>query len=269
MPTEIASRAGLVTLAGQAVYFDVCGQGPPIIWLHDGLVHRAGFDGQLAAFSKDFTCLRYDRPGYGDSPPPTTPYSDVAILAGLLDHLGHAGAILVGGSAGGRLALDFAIAHPSRAQALVLVGAPVRGVAFSDHMLNRGWRQSFPELESDLPDFWANDPWLTAAANLDARTRLRQLLAGYPHNMLYKAFESSDDVAALPHLPQIRVPVLVLVGEDDIADNHAQAGIITVAIPGAERQVVPRAGHLVYLEQPDDFNNRVLEFLKRRLDLPA
>ena len=258
-------NAGLHTLDGNAIYVAVEGHGPPIVWLHDGLVHRAGFDGQMAAFSKDFTCIRYDRPGYGDSPPPVAPYTNVSMLTGLFDHLGLPAAILVGGSAGGRLALDFASLHSDRVRALVLVGAAVSGFDFSDHMLNRGWRQPFPESEHEIPDFWASDPWLTAEANVPARARLRQLLTDYPQNAQFKSFEPADDLLALPRLPEIRVPTLVMVGESDIADNHAQAGILATAIPGAERQVVPQAGHLVYLEQPEDFNRRVLDFIGRAL----
>ena len=268
-PASLSPRASLHTLDGNAIHVTVEGHGPPLVWLHDGLVHRAGFDGQTAAFSIAFTCVRYDRPGYGDSPSPVVAYSDVAMLASLFDRLALPAAILVGGSAGGRLALDFAILYPDRVRALVLVGAVVRGLEFSDHMLNRGWRQPFPEIESQLPDFWANDPWLTAEANVPARARLRQLLADYPQNTQFKSFEPADDLQALPRLPQIRVPTLVMVGEADIADNHAHAGILATAIPGAERQVVPHSGHLVYLEQPEDFNRRVLEFLQRRLNVPA
>ena len=192
-------------------------------------------------------------------------YSDVSTLAGLFDRLGLSSAILIGGSAGGRLALDFAILYPGRARALVLVGAVVRGVEFSDHMFYRGWRNPFPEAEGGWLDFWVNDPWLVAEANTLARARLRQLLAAHPQNLMSFPVERTDSLQALPRLPEIGVPVLVMIGEADIADNHAQAGIIQTAIAGAERQVVPHAGHLVYFEQPEQFNQRVLEFLKRKI----
>ena len=66
---------------------------------------------------------------------------------------------------------------------------------------------------------------------------------------------------AAPRLGEIKVPTLVLVGEDDVADNHAQAGAVEYAIRGARRVVVRKAGHLVYMEQPAEFTRIVTRFV--------
>ncbi len=65
----------------------------------------------------------------------------------------------------------------------------------------------------------------------------------------------------LPHLSEIHAPTLIITGESDIADNHAHAGVIQVGVAGSERVVIPHAGHLVYLEQPEQFNEAVRAFL--------
>jgi len=62
-------------------------------------------------------------------------------------------------------------------------------------------------------------------------------------------------------LSEIDVPTLIMVGEEDIADNHAVSGAIQVGINGSKRVVYPNAGHLVNLEQPQEFNKTVFEFL--------
>ena len=70
------------------------------------------------------------------------------------------------------------------------------------------------------------------------------------------------DRPAARFLSEIKVPVLVLVGEYDIPDVHAHAGVIEFGIPGAKREVILKSGHLIPIEQPEAFNASVLRFLK-------
>jgi len=64
-----------------------------------------------------------------------------------------------------------------------------------------------------------------------------------------------------PHVQEIRVPTLILIGSGDIADNQAVAGALVMSIQGAVRVVVPDAGHLMYLEKPEEFFGQVNTFL--------
>jgi pimeloyl-ACP methyl ester carboxylesterase len=67
---------------------------------------------------------------------------------------------------------------------------------------------------------------------------------------------------ALRYLPEIKVSTLILVGEYDIPDVHAHAGVINAGINGSGRLIIPGAGHLIPIEQPKLFNAAVLDFLK-------
>ncbi len=263
---RIGATAGLVEVAGNDIYYEVAGEGRPIVFLHDGLIHRVGFVHQWEAFSQDFTVIRYDRPGYGDSRPPKAAYSHVGTLKGLLDLMGLESVILIGGSAGGRLAIDFALTHPDHVNALVLVGAVVSGLEFSDHMWYRGWRNEWGETWADHLEFWANDPWLIAKENQAARAFFRQALTASPQNLENFPVPVLDDFKSVRRLSEIQAPTLLVIGESDIADNHAQSGVMHFCIPGAEKQIVTHSGHLVYFEQPEKFNQLVLDFLARRLD---
>jgi len=265
--SRIGSASGLTEVAGNHIYYEVAGNGLPIVFLHDGLLHRPGFDAQFEAFSKNYTVIRYDRPGYGDSKPPSVSYSEVETLKGLFDFLGVNTAILIGGSAGGRLAIDFAIAYPDHVGSLILVGAAARGVEFDAlGEYRRGRNQWGEETVEEFIEFWAHDPWLIAEENQSARARLREILTDSPQNLMDFPVEILDDVQALTHLSEIQVPTLVMVGEFDIADNHAHSGVIQISIENSEWQVVTHSGHLVYLEQPDKFNQLVIEFLNRRVN---
>ena len=182
-------------------------------------------------------------------------------MKSLFDQLGLEAAILIGGSAGGRLALNFAITHPTCAAALVLAGPAVSGLGFTDHMLNRGWRNKWGDSIPEFIDFWVNDPWIIAEENAQARAKLRHILETSNQNLMNFPIEVIDDVEALPRLSEIHVPTLILLGEFDIADNHAHAGVIQVSVKNSERKVIPHAAHLVFMEQPEKFNEIVKEFL--------
>ena len=96
---SLGASSGTINLQGNAIYYEVKGSGLPIVFLHDGIMHSAGFDSQFADFADQYTVIRYDRPGYGKSLPPNAPYSHVETLKALFDRMNLDSAILVGGSA--------------------------------------------------------------------------------------------------------------------------------------------------------------------------
>ena len=261
-PTE----AGFINVPDGQLYYDTTGHGTPMVMLHDGLMHREVWNHQVAAWSDRYTCIRYDRRGFGKSPSPTEPYSNVNDCLAIFDSLGIQSAILVGMSAGGRLAIDFTLAHPERVSYLILSGAAISGFTFSDHFITRGGR---------LPDaiygdrdkyirFWMEDDvYESHAGNDEARAEAKALMAANPHNadFLKDRLAQPPEQPALGHLQKISVPTLVLTGEYDSPDMQAAAGAIAAAVPNAVRVVLNDAGHRLPMEQPGLFNNAVMTFL--------
>lgn len=251
-------------VTGGEIYYELAGQGTPLIFLHDGLIHSAGFDTQFNFFAATHTVIRYDRLGYGKSQPPMSSYSDVEILKALYEHLKIETAILLGGSAGGQLAIDFTLAYPAKVKALVLVGAAIRGMGWTDHFYYRGWRNKFPETDHGWFEFWTTDPYFIAPENEAARQVMRELLTQYPQNLLgFEVDRFDKKLQSIKHLADIHAPALVLVGEHDIADNHAQAGILEYGLRNATREIINHSGHVPYLEQPQKFTELVAAFLEK------
>jgi len=96
-----------------------------------------------------------------------------------------------------------------------------------------------------------------------ARAKARTLLQANPQNLSFERHQSLNrpDRDLLGGLSGFRVPTLIIVGACDIPDVHAHAGAFEAGIAGARRIVLPDAGHLAYLEQPERFNQAVTEFL--------
>jgi 3-oxoadipate enol-lactonase len=260
-------ESGFIEVDGGRVFYEAAGQGPHMVLIHDGLVHREVWDGQIPFFARDHRVIIYDRRGYGRSPAPEAPYDDMEDLKTVFEYLEVPSATLVGMSAGGRLAIDFTLKYPEKVSALVLVGAVLSGYGFSPHFYTRGGRLSIADYSDTekMREYWASeDPYEIAPENAAARKRLKELLEANPQNVdLGRArLVKPPERAAVDHLDEIAVPALVIVGESDIADVHAHAGAIEAGIAGAQRSVVTNAAHLVPFERPDEFNAQVSVFLK-------
>jgi 3-oxoadipate enol-lactonase len=251
------------------IYYEECGSGPEaVVLIHDGLVDSAVWDGVWPAFCKSFHTIRYDRRGYGRSPAATQWYWWTDDLFALLRHLKIDRAFLVGSSSGGGLAINFTIEHPKLVEELVLAGAVVDGYGYSDHFWNRALKAQQPLQKGDVVGLitnWTNDKYVLAADHDLARKKLHDLLAANPQDLTHADF-ARPTPSALPRLHEIGVPTLILTGEADIPDVHAHAGVIQVGIPGSRRMVIEDAGHLMYLEKPEEFSRAVITFLQENRD---
>ena len=98
---KVGGLEGHLNCAGHQVYYQIRGEGIPLVFLHDGLLHSTGFNAVMEHLKDDYLLVTYDRPQYGQSPPPSSPVSHTSILDDLLCQMGIAQCVLIGGSAGG------------------------------------------------------------------------------------------------------------------------------------------------------------------------
>jgi 3-oxoadipate enol-lactonase len=261
-----APASGYVTTETGRLFYEAAGEGSNVVLIHDGLVHRETWDDQFATFAKRFHVVRYDRRGYGKSDVPTVPFSNVDDLEDLYAAvLGKQKATLIGCSAGGGLAIDFTLAHPELVEKLMLVGAVVTGLPASSHFLDRGGHYP-PEIRDDTAKaiaYWSTqDPYFVAPGSTAAHQRVKALLTANPQNLRVPwSLLRGPRVPALSRLGEIKVPTLIVIGAEDIPDVQAHGGAIQAGVAGARRVVVRNAGHLVHMEQPEEFNRLALEFL--------
>lgn len=265
-PRLVAAEPGTLVRDGVAIDYQVAGEGPAVLLLHDGLTHARVWDPIFAALARDHRVVRFDRRGFGRSDVPREPYSPLEDIGAVLDAAGVERATLVGASWGGGLALAFALAHPGRVEALVLAGPVIPGYGYSEHFTSRGFRNASPLLDGKPGRAlrnWVEDPWIVAPGNKDARKALRALLEPVFEKQTAQRpdLERLPEPNLLPHLPAIETSTLILVGEADIPDVHAHAGVLETRLPDARRVVVPEAGHLLFLERPGEFERLVRGFL--------
>ena len=252
-------------VGGARLYYEECGSSQQtVVLLHDGVLHSAAWDEVWPGLCQHFHAIRYDRRGYGRSPAATGGYYETDDVAGLLRHLKVSRAAVIGSSHGGEISINFALDHPEMVQQLVLVGAVVGGMPYSEHFLERGNVLGKPLEKGDTQGAIAlamKDRFLIAPGHDAAKKRMADLLTGSPQDLTHAEF-ALPPKPALPRLGEIRVPTLIVVGEADIPDVHAHAGAIEAGIPRSRRVVVKDAGHLVYLEKPKEFSDLAIAFIE-------
>ncbi len=243
--------------------------GAPVLVLVHGLgLTRATWDEFVPAFKQHYRVLTYDLCGHGESAlprekPSLTVLSDQ--LVALLDELGIARVAIVGFSLGGMINRRFAIDHPSRVAALVILNSPherepeaqrlveERAVQTSaggpaatiDSTLERWFTPEFRQNAADVvtkirAKVLANDP--------DNYTRHRQVLAG-------------GVIELIRPMPPITAPTLVMTCEHDSGSTPSMSHAIASEIEGAETVIVPGLQHLGLIERPDLFIQPILQFL--------
>ncbi|MGD9601172.1 MAG: alpha/beta fold hydrolase [Gammaproteobacteria bacterium] len=247
------------------------GAGPLVVFLHGIGGNRRNWLSQLPYFAQRFHAIAWDARGYGDSddyPDPLRFPEFATDLHRLLDHLGVEAAHLVGLSMGGRIALDFHAQAPSRVRSLALVDTfPGYDESFTPEEREKFIRlRRQPLLEGKEPRDIAPglartlvsrcaDP-AHVEALVDSMSRLRK-------DSYIKAIEAMTRYEPVADLARIRVPTLVVVGDQDRLTPPQVSRDMAAAIDGAELVILRNAGHLSNIEQPALFNRALDDFLSR------
>jgi pimeloyl-ACP methyl ester carboxylesterase len=265
------SASGLARVPDPVLYYESAGRGAPVVLIHGGQMDRRMWDPQFEPWAKQFRVVRYDVRGYGRSATPSVAYSDAEDLLALLDDLKISRAHLVGLSLGGRIAIDFTILHPERVASLVAVAPGLSGFASDDDdAWIAEWRAAQEGGGAAAAELWLKDPYMIPAMeHSDLAPRLRQLALENASAWLFNpllAIRLSPPAAK--RLGEIRVPVLVIVGDRDVPHMQKVADKLAVEVKGAKKVVIPGAGHISNMEDPKAFDAAALPFLKAQPALP-
>jgi 3-oxoadipate enol-lactonase len=257
-------EAAIAEVNGGKLYYEVAGSGHALVLIHGGQMDRRMWDEQFALFSKTYRVIRYDVRGFGKSPASRTVYADEDDLAALLKFLHVDKAYIVGLSLGGRVAIDFALTHPEMTDAIVPVAPGLSGFQFSPDPTDMDSVRAAQAGDwQTVRDLWLKNAYMAPAMeNPKIAPRLRQLALENAHeNLDNPLLETMPNPPAIERLPNIKTPTLIVVGNRDVSDIHEICGLLYARIPGAKEIVIQGSGHIVNMEQPEEFNRIVLNFL--------
>ncbi|PWT82405.1 MAG: alpha/beta hydrolase [Acidobacteria bacterium] len=253
-------------LGGIQIGYDDQGNGPALVLLHGYPFNRSQWRDQLTTFNQSYRVISPDLRGHGETDVTATTIQGMAQdVAELMTALDVPTAIIGGLSMGGYVALSFYRQFPDRVKALVL--ADTRASADTETarqnraiQAERALREGMPGIADEMvpkllgPETLANNPELVQ--------RLRQMMVNTNPkgaNGALKAMSTREDQTSF--LSQITTPTLIVVGREDAITPVADSELMNREIKGSRLEVIEDSGHVSNLEQPEEFDMRLREFL--------
>ncbi|ABM09934.1 hydrolase, alpha/beta fold family domain protein [Paenarthrobacter aurescens TC1] len=238
------------------------GEGTPVFLMH-GIGGAASSCGALAQLlsTHGFQTFCWDAPGYGESSAPPEGLDHPALVLDILATLDVGPAHLIGTSWGGVIATRIAAQAPEAVRSIVLADS-TRGSGITRTAAQRMLAR-VPELAAVGPEILAArraarlvspsaPAWVTEAVRADmAAVRL----SGFASAATMMAQCDTTDL-----LPRLRIPALVLVGQDDVITGVAESRVLAENIPGATLGIIPGAGHAAVQEKPLEMSAAILAF---------
>jgi 3-oxoadipate enol-lactonase len=255
------------------IYYDVQGEGEPLLLIPYLGVDHACYAFQLPAYTEHFRCIAVDLPGSGESDKPRGPYSSetyASQMSGFLTEIGVERAHVAGVSLGAAVGMHLAAARPDQVLSLSLHSAWDRTDAYLRAVVEL-WRAlsgALPLAADGVirgifpfcfrPETYVERPDFIESLEAFVRGRPEQPWAAFLAQT--EAVLNHDATAALG---RIKAPTLVTFGAHDIVTSTRFAKPLTSAIAGSELVVFDHLSHAALHEDPDAFNKATLDFLMR------
>lgn len=262
--------SGYVAIDGGRLYYEAAGSGASVILIHGGNLDRRMWDDQFALLQKQFRVIRYDARGYGRSSPADEPFAAHDDLAALLRGLRLTRASIIGLSLGGRIAMDFALAHPEMIDRLVLAAPGISGGKWAGdgdtlwvaEAIAAGRRGD----SVGVALAWLKSAYINSALKPPAQAeRLRQISVDNARYWMgivrHQDVEREAKPPASSRLRELKAPILLLVGGADTPFIMDVARAITTEAPNVRRVDLPGVGHMINLQASERFNTEVVRFL--------
>ena len=226
---------------------DTGGAGPALVLLHPDWGDSSIWRPVLDRLPPEYRVIRYDTRGFGKSPAPAAPFSQLDDLIAVLDHRGADRVTLVAHSGGAGTAIGLALADPSRVRGLLLLapGVPDYPWPPGDPYMRQFGKLYAAGDRDGLTDLGLRT-WAAAGAGRAAREQIRGAAEAY---FRLGDYERSDPLA-YSRLGQIRMPAAVVVGDQEYPMVARCAADIAARIPGCQRIPAPGADHLLPLRAP-------------------
>jgi pimeloyl-ACP methyl ester carboxylesterase len=247
VPSAVQPSNPYVEATGAKLYFEECGDGYPIIFIHEFASDLRGWEAQVRYFSRSYRCISYNARGYprSDVPEDASLYRwqfAVDDIAAVMRDLKIERAHLVGLSMGGYAALQFGLRYPEKASAVV--AASVGSGSHPSH------RDAWLRETSVLARIFIEHGMVSMSERMargPARIQLKYALRPSLHDLRHQFSEMT-------------VPVLLAVGDEDVRCLETNL-MLKSALSNAGLWICPNTGHAINLEERTAFNAQIESFL--------
>jgi pimeloyl-ACP methyl ester carboxylesterase len=245
------------------LYYEIHGQGEPIVLLHSGGADLRDWQFIAPQLAQNYRVVTFDGRGAGKSPPLLEPANFVEDLKKLLDHLNIDRAVLVGHSIGGQIATDFALAYPDRVSKLVLVAPGLSGHQFSPDI-----QQWFGQIGAAAPDVakmtqlsLAHPVYSAVMSSLQREAMTAMTKHNFGRSLEWQTMEMRwAQPPTINRLHELQAKTLFIIGTQDMADNLHTAELFQ-QVPNIRFDWIEGADHMPTLTHPDRVVGSIYAFL--------
>jgi 3-oxoadipate enol-lactonase len=258
-----------VKLQDTNLFVEQAGEGRPLLLIHGFPFNHEMWRPQLAAFANNWQVIAPDLRGHGQSTPTQGPYSMDLLAddcAGILEKLRVTQPVIVCGlSMGGYVSFAFYRRYPEMVAGLILA-ATRAGADTEEAKIKRDSAAQLTEKEGTQPVIGSMLPIVLAPNTYQERpdlvAQVEKIMAQTsPDGMVSALMGMKYRPDSLSTLKKFKFPTLVIHGADDQIIPTSEAEAMHAAIKGSQLEIIPKAGHLLNLEQPELFNQSVENYL--------
>ncbi|MBI2149502.1 MAG: alpha/beta fold hydrolase [Acidobacteria bacterium] len=241
------------------------GTGPAVLLIHAFPLNHAMWQPQIAPLAADHRVIAPDVRGFGESVPasPWTIEDLCNDLDELLETLGVEECAVAGVSMGGYIALPFWVKYPKRVRKLVLSNTRARADNDAEKAARNDMIAALEQKGASILPERMLSRLLQPNPKPDVASAVRGMIvqAGVSA-AIHAVMAMRDRPDSSTALRRITCPTMVLTGENDVIIRVDDCRAMAESIPGSRFVTIPRSGHLSSLENPEDFNRALLDFLR-------
>jgi len=226
---------------------------PTLLFIHGAGGSHKIWEPQVKFFRD---ALAVDLPGHGAGVGKRTIDEYVKEVKKFCDENGLKSIVMIGNSMGGAIVQKFALDHPEYLKAIVLVctGAKLRVVPTIFETIKKNHSQAV-ELITELSFF--------DKASNGKKKRAAEDMKNISLEVIYGDFEACDKFNVMERIKEIKVPTLIICGLEDQLTPVKYSEYLTNNIPNSKLEIIADAGHMVMLEKPEEFNEKLEKFIKK------
>ena len=243
------------------------GDGPVVMLSNSLMANYTMWDGQIKALARCYRVLRYDQRGHGGTETTPGPYTIEMLTddaCGLIESLGIDAVHFVGLSMGGFTGQMLAVSYPDKVLSLSLCDTAciMPPKSLWDERIEMARSRGIKALMPGTLERWFTPPF--HKTGVEELGKVKEMILGTGVAGYIGCAEAIRDMSLCNHLPEIKPPTLVVVGEDDPACPVSSAAVLHEGIGGSKLVVIPQSAHLPNIEQTALFNETLVDFLDQQ-----
>ena len=255
-----------ITVGGNYLYYKECGLGNPAILIHGSCLNSEMWNDSFDILAHKRQVIAYDQRGYGKSRfTSQKKYSHENDLNILHETLKLGKADLIGLSSGAQIAVNFYLQFPDKVNSLVLVSPALSGgpenyetTEIDAKILTTINRKQYRQTVQLI---YSHPVFAQAIHNTRCNSLLRGIIKNHDFQKVTNNPPASKPLDSASKLREIKTPTLIILGENDLNHFHVTTSLLNKGIENSVLKTVNDSGHMVNMEQPDEFNKILLDFL--------